>query len=123
MAAGTAMEVVYARASLSPARVEEEIRPLMAHGLVARTVPDLPAKLLLTEELALRQPGRSGRAGRTRPSITVVRPGPLYRLLLEQFRTVWRAATPLTPAGRPAPVDRSERELLHLLAGWLADPS
>lgn len=123
---GVTARVVYDTAALGQDELAD-IRDLVAQGEQARTMSDVPIKLVIADRrialVPLRQedPGLEGRL--------VVHESPLLDALVMLFDTLWERATPLllTAGGaRPpqrgsAPLSEDDRVLLTLLGAGLKD--
>ncbi|GAA1703563.1 LuxR family transcriptional regulator [Fodinicola feengrottensis] len=120
---GVRYRAVYAKAALvESAYLAENVSPCIKAGEESRTLPELPAKLLIVDDecavVALSQPEAD--VGRL---ALLIRPSSLLSALIGLFEICWRSALPLDLRGEPnGPyLQPSERRLLGLLAAGMGD--
>jgi DNA-binding CsgD family transcriptional regulator len=101
MAAGVTYRVIYDNAALAvPGRMYNDILPSCAGGELARTRPELPIKLIISDEqLALIPAAVSSRSIDT---TFVIRRSPVLTAMITLFEDEWERATPI-PGPRPGP--------------------
>ena len=122
---GVVARVVYDSSALVPGQLQN-IQRLMAQGEQARTMSDVPIKLVIADRriglvpLSPRDPGLEGRL--------VVHESPLLDALIMLFDTLWERALPLphraAERGAQLPgagVSDDDRRLLMLLTAGLKD--
>jgi DNA-binding CsgD family transcriptional regulator/sugar-specific transcriptional regulator TrmB len=120
---GVRYRAVYAKAALvESAFLAENVTPCVKAGEEARTLPELPAKLLIVDDecavVALSQPEAD--VGRL---ALLIRPSSLLSALIGLFEICWRSALPLDLREEPSGpyLQPSERRLLGLLAAGMGD--
>ena len=128
LAVGVTYRVIYDGAALAiPGRMYDDILPSSAAGEQARTRPELPIKLIISDDqLALIPAAVSSRSIDT---TFVIHRSPILDALIALFEAEWASATPVpgTQAGPGAsaagPPDSETAALLAMLAAGMTDAS
>lgn len=114
---GVEVRAIYSAEALAARGKFDTVSTLTRHGELARTLPDLPLKLLIVDR-------RAGRVSLTTDayateSVAFVRPSGLLDALLALFEAYWERAHPIgtQPAGRQL-TDEEARVLALLGAGF-----
>jgi DNA-binding Lrp family transcriptional regulator len=124
---GVRQRVIYDRAALAwPGRIDRDILPSLKAGEQARMRPDLPLKLLISDDRIGMIPLSVAPRGET--NAYVIRQSSLLVALAALFEAEWQRALPLSAilmdrdgaAAHDAPDDET-RSLLTLLAAGLPD--
>lgn len=122
LARGVRYRVVYATAALERADYLATVLPGVHAGEEARTLPDVPVKLMLFDDdcavVSRSQPG-----GSAEHSALLIRPCSLLSALHGLFEMCWRAALPfdVRDRGTEQRLQPHERRLLSLLAAGMGD--
>ncbi|HEX5495240.1 MAG TPA: LuxR C-terminal-related transcriptional regulator, partial [Mycobacteriales bacterium] len=119
---GGEARLIYERAALEvPGRLTQVERE-MAAGERARTLPELPTKLLLADDRLAVVPLQA--APSRIESGVIVHPSALFEALSGLFDALWTLSLPLDPVGgarADAEPSADDRRLLTLLTAGLAD--
>jgi predicted transcriptional regulator/DNA-binding CsgD family transcriptional regulator len=124
--AGVTYRVVYDSAALAvPGRMHDDILPSSAAGELARTRPDLPIKLIISDDqLALIPAAVSSRSIDT---TFVIHQSPILDALIALFEAEWARATPIpstiaaSGASADGTPDPETSTLLAMLAAGMTD--
>ena len=123
LAAGVRYRAVYAKPGLERSDyLSDNVLPCVRAGEEARTLPDVPVKLLVFDEdcavVSLTTSGEQADG-----SALLIRPSSLLSALVGLFEVCWRAALPLALGEQDSGpfLQPSERRLLGLLAAGLGD--
>ncbi|HEX5115082.1 MAG TPA: helix-turn-helix domain-containing protein [Pseudonocardiaceae bacterium] len=122
LARGVHYRVVYATAALERADYLATVLPGVHAGEEARTLPDVPVKLMLfDDDCAVVSQSRPG--GSADGSALLIRPCSLLSALHGLFEMCWRAALPfdVRDRGTEQRLQPHERRLLSLLAAGMGD--
>jgi DNA-binding CsgD family transcriptional regulator len=121
---GIRYRAVYAKTALERSEyLADNVVPCVKAGEEARTLPDVPVKLLIFDTDCAVVSLSSCEADHVGGSALLIRPSSLLSALIGLFEMCWRAALPLAlgdSAGGPF-LQPSERRLLGLLAAGLGD--
>lgn len=128
LAVGVAYRVIYDGAALAiPGRMQADILPSSAAGEQARIRPELPIKLIISDDQLALIPAAV--TSRSIDTTFVIHRSPILDALIALFEAEWAKATPI-PGTRavPAPhaVDQPDTEtaaLLAMLAAGMTDAS
>ncbi|PTA46516.1 helix-turn-helix domain-containing protein [Micromonospora sp. RP3T] len=122
LAGGTRVDALYAGTALDEQRLRAEIRPLRAAGARVRTLPTLPATVLIFDEVAFLVHPDNDRGGGPTRGVQALWPGPLHSAVDDLFQALWRRSAvvrdPHLGPEEPAP---ETVLLLRLLAEGLSD--
>lgn len=122
LAAGIRYRAVYAKTALERSEyLTDNVVPCVKAGEEARTLPDVPVKLLIFDtDCAVVSLADMDNGGR---SALLIRPSSLLSALTGLFEVCWRAALPLAMGEQDTGpfLQPSERRLLGLLAAGLGD--
>jgi DNA-binding CsgD family transcriptional regulator len=128
LAVGVAYRIIYDGAALAiPGRMHEDIVPSSAAGEQARTRPDLPIKLIISDDQLALIPAAV--TSRSIDTTFVIHRSPILDALMALFEAEWAKATPIpgtrdapgaAPAGTP---DTETAALLAMLAAGMTDAS
>ncbi|AHH98411.1 helix-turn-helix domain-containing protein [Kutzneria albida] len=123
LANGVRYRAVYAKPALERSEyLAENVVPSVRAGEEARTLPDVPVKLLIldTDCAVVSLSAAEAEVGGT---AVLIRPSSLLSAMIGLFEVCWRAALPLSLGEqRTGPfLQPSERRLLALLAAGLGD--
>jgi DNA-binding CsgD family transcriptional regulator len=117
---GVVLRVVYSAEALAVREKFATVRALVQRGELARTLPELPLKLLIVD-------GRAARVSLTSDayateSVAIIRRSGLLDALIALFEVYWGSAHPIGAAGQ-APPELTEDELrvLELLGAGFKD--
>jgi DNA-binding CsgD family transcriptional regulator len=117
---GVQMRVVYSAEALTAKEKFDTVSALTGRGEQARTLPDLPLKLMIVD-------GRVARVSLTSDeyateSVAVIRKSGLLDALIALFEVYWEAAHPVGAAGKPPPaLTAEESRVLELLGAGFKD--
>ena len=125
LAVGVAYRVIYDNAALAiPGRMTDDILPSSAAGEQARTRPELPIKMLISDDQFALIPATV--TARSIETTFVIHRSPILDALIALFEAEWAKSTPIpgtSPAlGTGAP-DSETAALLALLAAGMTDAS
>ncbi|MCW2935384.1 MAG: transcriptional regulator [Actinomycetia bacterium] len=125
LAVGVAYRVIYDSAALAiPGRMTDDILPSSAAGEQARTRPELPIKMLVSDEQFALIPAAV--TARSIETTFVIHRSPILDALIALFEAEWAKATPI-PGTSPAPStstpDAETAALLAMLAAGMTDAS
>lgn len=128
LAAGVTYRVIYDSAALAiPGRMHDDIIPSSSAGEQARTRPELPIKLIISDDQLALIPAAV--TSRSIDTTFVIHRSPILDALIALFEAEWARATPIPGAaaapgaplaGRPDPDTAS---LLAMLAAGMTDAS
>jgi len=121
LAIGVAYRVIYDNAAMAiPGRMTDDILPSSAAGEQARTRPELPIKLLISDDQFALIPAAV--TSRSIDTTFVIHRSPILDALIALFEAEWARATPIpgTPSGAPDPETAA---LLAMLAAGMTDAS
>jgi hypothetical protein len=127
LAVGVAYRVIYDNAAMAiPGRMTDDILPSSAAGEQARTRPELPIKLLISDDQFALIPAAV--TSRSIDTTFVIHRSPILDALIALFEAEWARATPIpgassvaaTPSGAP---DSETAALLAMLAAGMTDAS
>jgi DNA-binding CsgD family transcriptional regulator len=122
LAAGIRYRAVYAKTALERSEyLSDNVVPCVKAGEEARTLPDVPVKLLIFDtDCAVVSLADMDNGG---GSALLIRPSSLLSALIGLFEVCWRAALPLALGEQDTGpfLQPSERRLLGLLAAGLGD--
>ncbi|HXB48321.1 MAG TPA: helix-turn-helix domain-containing protein [Streptosporangiaceae bacterium] len=125
LAAGVTYRIIYDSAALMiPGRMRDDIIPSSAAGELARTRPELPIKLIISDDqLALIPAAVSSRSIDT---TFVIHRSPILDALVALFEAEWVKATPIpgtaaTPGAADGMPDPETAILLAMLAAGMTD--
>lgn len=126
LAAGITYRVVYDAAALAvPGRMYDDVLPSSAAGEQARAVPELPIKLLISDDQLALIPAAV--TSRSIDTTFVIHRSPVLDALIALFEAVWAHATPVPGAqaapGTSKPPDAETEALLSMLAAGMTDAS
>jgi hypothetical protein len=130
LAVGVAYRVIYDNAALSiPGRMTDDILPSTAAGEQARARPELPIKLLISDDQFALIPAAV--TSRSIDTTFVIHRSPILDALIALFEAEWAKATPIpgTPsaqgsgAASVAAPDSETAALLAMLAAGMTDAS
>jgi sugar-specific transcriptional regulator TrmB/DNA-binding CsgD family transcriptional regulator len=116
---GVRMRVVYSAEALAPLEKFGTVSALIQHGEQARTLPDLPLKLLIVD-------GRCGRVSLASDayateSVAFIRQSGLLDALIALFEAYWERAHPIGAPGPPPALTAEETKVLELLGAGFKD--
>jgi predicted transcriptional regulator/DNA-binding CsgD family transcriptional regulator len=127
LAAGVTYRVIYDAGALAvPGRMYDDILPSTAMGEQARTVRELPIKMIISDDQLALIPAAV--TSRSLDTTFVIRKSPVLDALIALFEAEWAKATPV-PGTEPAPEpgsgapDAETAALLSMLAAGLTDAS
>jgi DNA-binding CsgD family transcriptional regulator len=125
LAVGVAYRVIYDNAALAiPGRMADDILPSSAAGEQARTRPELPIKMLISDDQFALVPAAV--TARSIETTFVIHRSPILDALIALFEAEWARATPIPGAspttGTGAP-DSETAALLAMLAAGMTDAS
>jgi hypothetical protein len=126
LAAGVTYRIIYDSAALAiPGRMHDDIIPISAAGEQARTVPELPIKLIISDDQLALIPAAV--TSRSIDTTFVIRRSPILDALIALFEAEWARATPIPgtmtasgPAADGMP-DPETAVLLAMLAAGMTD--
>lgn len=125
LAVGVTYRVIYDNAALAiPGRMTDDILPSSAAGEQARTRPELPIKMLISDDLFALIPAAV--TSRSIETTFVIHRSPILDALIALFEAEWAKATPIpgTPSapstGAP---DSDTAALVAMLAAGMTDAS
>lgn len=124
LAAGVAYRVIYDSAALAvPGRMNDDILPSSAAGEQARTRPELPIKLIISDDQLALIPAAV--TSRSIDTTFVIHRSPILDALIALFEAEWARATPI-PGPPPSPdaagqPDAETATLLAMLAAGMTD--
>jgi hypothetical protein len=125
LAVGVAYRVIYDSASLAiPGRMTDDILPSSAAGEQARTRPELPIKMLISDDQFALIPAAV--TPRSIETTFVIHRSPILDALIALFEAEWAKATPIpgTPSAPSTGAPDSESAaLLAMLAAGMTDAS
>jgi predicted transcriptional regulator/DNA-binding CsgD family transcriptional regulator len=127
LAVGVAYRVIYDAAALAvPGRMYGDILPSSAAGEQARTRPELPIKLIISDDQLALIPAAV--TSRSIDTTFVIHRSPILDALIALFEAEWARATPIpgTSAGPEAAAGGPDAEtatLLAMLAAGMTDAS
>jgi DNA-binding NarL/FixJ family response regulator len=122
IATGVAYRVIYDRGALAiPGRMADDILPSIAFGEQARSLPELPIKMLIgDDQIALIPAAVTSHAIDT---TFVIRRSPILTALVALFDGEWARATPIIADSPGAAPDEETVMLLGMLAAGMTDES
>jgi hypothetical protein len=130
LAVGVAYRVIYDNAALAiPGRMTDDILPSSAAGEQARTRPELPVKMLISDDQFALIPAAV--TSRSIDTTFVIHRSPILDALIALFEAEWARATPI-PGTSPGPgssgaaagaPDGETATLLAMLAAGMTDAS
>jgi hypothetical protein len=128
LAVGVAYRVIYDSAALAiPGRMYDDILPSSAAGEQARTRPELPIKLIISDDQLALIPAAV--TSRSIDTTFVIHRSPILDALIALFEAEWAKATPV-PGTRAVPdshaadmPDAETAALLAMLAAGMTDTS
>jgi predicted transcriptional regulator len=129
LAVGVAYRVIYDNDALAiPGRMTDDILPSSAAGEQARTRPELPVKMLISDDQFALIPAAV--TSRSIDTTFVIHRSPILDALIALFEAEWARATPI-PGTPPAPgngaatgaPDAETATLLAMLAAGMTDAS
>jgi DNA-binding CsgD family transcriptional regulator len=125
LAVGVAYRVIYDNAALAiPGRMIDDILPSSAAGEQARTRPELPIKMLISDEQFALIPAAV--TARSIETTFVIHRSPILDALIALFEAEWARAAPIpgtsSAPGTSAP-DAETAALLAMLAAGMTDAS
>jgi hypothetical protein len=127
LAVGVVYRVIYDSAALAiPGRMTDDILPSSAAGEQARTRPELPIKLIISDDqLALIPAAVSSRSIDT---TFVIHRSPILDALIALFEAEWAKASPIPGTAAPSaavagPPDPETATLVAMLAAGMTDAS
>lgn len=125
LAVGIAYRVIYDSAALAiPGRMYDDILPSSAAGEQARTRPELPIKMLISDDQFALVPAAV--TARSIETTFVIHRSPVLDALIALFEAEWARAAPI-PGTAPAPgsavPDAETSALLAMLAAGMTDAS
>lgn len=129
LAVGVVYRVIYDAAALAiPGRMNDDILPSSAAGEQARTRPELPIKLIISDDQLALIPAAV--TSRSIDTTFVIHRSPILDALIALFEAEWARATPI-PGTRQAsaeavaagPPDAETATLLAMLAAGMTDAS
>jgi DNA-binding CsgD family transcriptional regulator len=121
---GIRYRAVYAKTALDRSEyLADNVVPCVKAGEEARTLPDVPVKLLIFDTDCAVVSLSSSEADNVGGSALLIRPSSLLSALIGLFEVCWRAALPLALGESVSGpfLQPSERRLLGLLAAGLGD--
>jgi DNA-binding CsgD family transcriptional regulator/predicted transcriptional regulator len=125
LAVGVAYRVIYDNAALAiPGRMADDILPSSAAGEQARTRPELPIKMLISDDQFALIPAAV--TPRSIETTFVIHRSPILDALIALFEAEWAMATPIpgTPSAPSTGAPDSETTaLLAMLAAGMTDAS
>src|SRR5215472_9453922 len=125
LAVGVTYRVIYDTAALAiPGRMTDDILPSSAAGEQARTRPELPIKMLISDDQFALVPAAV--TARSIETTFVIHRSPILDALTALFEAEWAKATPIpgTPSGPGTGAPDSETTaLLAMLAAGMTDAS
>ncbi|MGW2550863.1 helix-turn-helix domain-containing protein [Streptomyces sp. NPDC001635] len=121
---GVVHRVIYDRAAVDwPGRLQEDILPSIRAGEQARVLPELPLKLVISDDRSAIIPFSLAPGGHS--AAYLIQPSPMLVALEALFEVEWERATPLrdtrAPVERPGSPDAETLALLRLLSSGCAD--
>jgi hypothetical protein len=122
LAAGVTYRVIYDGAALAlPGRMDHDILPSSAAGEQARTRPELPIKLIISDDQLALIPAAV--TSRSIDTTFVIHRSPILDALIALFEAEWARATPIPagPAGAGGGPDPETATLLAMLAAGMTD--
>jgi len=131
MAAGITYRVIYDQQALSmPGRMHDDIPRSVAAGEQARARPELPIKLIISDDQLALIPAAV--TSRTVDTTFIIHRSPVLSALITLFEAEWDRATPIlarnaapgggtVPGGGPASPDAETAGLLSMLAAGMTD--
>lgn len=119
MAAGTTYRTLYYESAFDDTVTAPIMARLIEAGEQARTLADLPLKLLIgDDQLAIvALPGEHPGA----LAVLLVRPSALLQALTKVFESLWRLAVPASADGTGTHLDVRDRQILNLMASGATD--
>ena len=125
LAVGVTYRVIYDTAALAiPGRMTDDILPSSAAGEQARTRPELPIKMLISDDQFALVPAAV--TARSIETTFVIHRSPILDALIALFEAEWAKATPIpgTPSAPSSGAPDSETTaLLAMLAAGMTDAS
>ena len=127
LAVGVVYRVIYDGAALAiPGRMNDDILPSSATGEHARTRPELPIKLIISDDQFALIPAAV--SSRSIDMTFVIHRSPILDALIALFEAEWARATPIPGTGAPGaavagPPDAETATLLAMLAAGMTDAS
>jgi DNA-binding CsgD family transcriptional regulator len=117
---GVRLRVIYSQQALQmPGRLEA-VLALVGLGEDARTLPELPVKLLIYDRRVALMPLTT--ADRALQSLAVIHPSGPLDALIALFEAVWSTATPVgRPDAGPSRLSLAESQMLTMLAAGVKD--
>ncbi len=120
LAVGVVYRVIYDAAALAiPGRMDDDILPSSAAGEQARTRPELPIKLLISDDQLALIPAAV--TSRSIDTTFVIHRSPILDALIALFETEWARATPIPVSA--GSLDEETATLLAMLAAGMTDAS
>lgn len=120
LASGVVYRVIYDAAALAiPGRMNDDILPSSAAGEQARTRPELPIKLIISDDQLALIPAAV--TSRSIDTTFVIHRSPILDALIALFEAEWARATPIPVSA--VPPDEETATLLAMLAAGLTDAS
>lgn len=125
---GVQYQVVYRQSALAHPQVLTSVRQARALGEDARVFPELPIRMLISDDrmalLILAQDRADGPLEPDDVDGLVIHPSPLLDAMIQLFTTFWNLAIPVELSSQFAVEgDEPHREVLRLLATGLTDAS
>jgi hypothetical protein len=116
---GVVLRVVYSAEALAAREKFETVSALTQRGEHARTLPELPLKLMIID-------GRTARVSLTSDeyateSVAIIRTSGLLDALIALFEAYWERAHPIGTSGTPRNLTEDETKVLALLAAGFKD--
>jgi len=123
LAVGVTYRVIYDSAALAiPGRMTDDIIPILSAGEQARTWPELPIKMLISDDQFALVPAAV--TTRSIDTTFVIHRSPVLEALIGLFEAEWARATPIPGTGSPPAPDGPDPEtaaLLAMLAAGMTD--
>jgi sugar-specific transcriptional regulator TrmB/DNA-binding CsgD family transcriptional regulator len=117
---GVRMRVVYSAEALAPLPKFGTVSALIGHGEEARTLPDLPLKLLIVDARCARVSLASD--ANATDSVAFIRQSGLLDALIALFEAYWERAHPIgAPGSAPPVLSAEEARVLELLGAGFKD--
>jgi sugar-specific transcriptional regulator TrmB len=119
LARGVLLRVVYSAEALAAQDKFDTVSALTGRGEEARTLPDLPLKLMIVDGRAARVSLSSDEYATD--SVAIIRPSGLLDALIALFEAYWERAHPIGAAPAPADLTAAEARVLALLGAGFKD--
>ncbi|HEV2782639.1 MAG TPA: hypothetical protein VGX25_24880 [Actinophytocola sp.] len=116
---GVVLRIVYSAEALAARDKFDTVSTLTRHGERARTLPDLPQKLMIVDGRAARVSLASDEYATE--SVAIIRPSGLLDALIALFEAYWERAHPIGEGRTPPGLTEDETKVLALLGAGFKD--